>query len=340
MKFKLPLKSIVIFSFLSVWPLFGSYAGDKIGNGGGLWVCSSPQKEPLFAELVDLFEARVHEKLSLFALNEQKSVIQNVGNLAEDFRKGIPELSEVWGLSLQVVLNRMNLVEAELEKINDVDNLIRPLPSSCKGNWDYVQFANFTNNGELLIRKDFWEDSTLHQLSKVGLLFHEAIYFWLRETKQDPSSVRTRKIVGVLLSTLPMAEKRQRILKTLDTQPDNKPPEQEKPLPRSYICSIDNRKARMVYLAENSSKLTAEARVKNICLEGPFSWECETTETLCDDIGKVGSSKCKIQNGVSSKVFLSDGRSRLEATAKAKNACYQDSFAWSCEEAQVVCESL
>ncbi|MBO9668321.1 MAG: hypothetical protein J7501_16085 [Bdellovibrio sp.] len=151
--------------------------GDKVGNGGGLWVCQDKNQKVLKASLVDLYEAR-HE----FGLTLIKPSETDPRKIAEERRafliKNLPEYGTAWSPIMDATLAKIRYVDSLLETINDALYRIKPLPKDCAGKWKYEQFANFTNQSQVLIRQDFWTSSAIQPLDKAALLWHETIYKW------------------------------------------------------------------------------------------------------------------------------------------------------------------
>lgn len=197
-------------------------AGDKIGNGGGLWACRTPEGI-VRAELVDLFEAREEFKLDLKNFGKE-SVDEIVRERLAYVRGALPDLYEEWVSHFEYVLNHRQLVNARLRPIEDSLYRIEPVAATCpEGSWEYTQFANFTEYGQILIRRDLWENPAVSERDKAALLFHESLYRWTRIRLVDHDSVRARRIVGYLFSQHSPGDLRREISKTIPELTDGFP---------------------------------------------------------------------------------------------------------------------
>lgn len=307
-------------------------AGDKIGNGGGIWACTTTQGVLVRAELVDLFEAK----------NEFGLQIPTVPNLlAQDIAKQKASilrgkntlLTDKVNFHLNEVLKKSRFVNAILQKIDDALFRIVPLPNTCKeGQWEYLQFANFTAQDQVLIRNDIWTSQLVSELDKGALLLHEAIYRWLRLENNDDNSIRSREIVGILFSNLNVDEMNRRI-KTLlgpDTQPT--------PLD-TWACTMTNRNNNIFFLAFGESLTEARTKVLQTCENGEQGFACNSNEAQCEE-AKSNSNvwTCTVKNRHASKTYLGKGKTFPEAKYRALQSCSDSSNGgFFCEEP--TCES-
>ncbi len=322
--------SFLICGILLVPP---SWAGDKVGNGGGIWACSTPATEP-FAKgfLVDLFEAR--EEFQLSVPERQGSVDEIVNERLRWTYIALPELAPSWEVSLGQVREALRLYDHILENTNDALLRSRPSPATCpEGEWTYLQMANFTEFGFLLVRRDLWEADSLSNTDRAALLFHEAIYKWLRQTHNDVTSVRTRTLVGHLFADLPAETLKAFVAERLATEVD--------PLER-ITCTYTNRHHSAIYLGYGETTLAAKTRVRELCRAdsetgGAF---CSVDEPYCEPTLSDRTWTCQVKNRHESTEFLGKGRSRSESLYQARIACEQkhgrNIFCFSGEE---LCES-
>lgn len=306
-----------------------AHGGDKIGNGGGLWVCSSLEQKVLKAELVDLFEARIEHNLALVQLPLNLPFAELTQNVLQRFIQEYPSYSANWKKYYETVLKSLNFVSAELEKVDDVKNHLKPRPDTCPGKWDYVQFANFTNEGVLLVQKEFWESSQISDLDRVALLWHETVYLWLRDLYGDVSSRRARRIVGVLFAELDTESKHQRIKDILSSKNPTTPVK-----PVHHFCMIENPTADKVYGSFQSNKSICISEVHQQCMNGHHQFECIVDKIICEDVLSMEESKtCRLTNQISNKIHIGVGRNQLEALFHAKKECYdQKMFTWGCHD--------
>lgn len=199
-----------------------SSAGDKIGNGGGIWACYSAQGELLHGMLVDLYEAEAEFQLTTIK-NFDFDVLQLIhkrGAIVSGLKKGRQLLQ-----TMDEVLRNDKYVNVELALVNDAFYRVIPPATSCaEGKWKYTQFANYTAFGTVLVREDLWHSDTIPVVDKAALFWHEAIYRWLRLEQGDLDSIRTRQAVGILFSDLPTEEIQKRLDAVLDLQHPPTPP--------------------------------------------------------------------------------------------------------------------
>ncbi len=171
-----------------------------VGNGGGGWVCRELDGRVRSARLVDFFEAEAEHHLTL------RATATDGGALIAEARGRIaginPTFAEIFDRKLAYV--RAHLVDVRNVRLREVDDSlyrIIPSPSTClDGTLGYEQVVNFSENGEVLINRDLFD--LLTEQEKAGLFAHEAIYAVLREVESDRNSLRTRRLVGLLFSTL------------------------------------------------------------------------------------------------------------------------------------------
>lgn len=200
-----------------------AFAGDKIGNGGALWACISADKTLQSTELVDLYEAQKEFGLTIFATLETDpfKIVQNRAGLVN--RLSLKQSRNLLN-TLNEVLANLKYIDGELNIVNDADYRVIPSAASCLGPWQYTQFANYTFFGTILIRQDLWQSDKVSATDKAALIWHEAIYRWLRLQQGDLDSIRARQAVGILFSNLPETEMSQRLNALLDLQHPPTPP--------------------------------------------------------------------------------------------------------------------
>ncbi len=182
--------------------------GEGAGNGGGSWVCQNQDqlKTIRWAKLVDLYEAEKEfllpmksfgnrdyfeivdaQKVRLFSIN--KNLYERLVSYFDEVEANIRE------------------VDADLEIIDDALYRVRPSARDCLGgDIKYIQLANFTYYGSILLNQYLFNNPKLNEVDKAALMFHEAIYAYLRDQYGDDTSVRAREIVGYIFSSLKNVE--------------------------------------------------------------------------------------------------------------------------------------
>lgn len=189
----------------------GANASNESGNGGGAWVCQNSDNLGTirWARLVDLYEGRTEFGLNIPEIQNREYLeiadtvmVRRLFPVSEDLYRSVNE-------KLETVKARLVMVNADLAVVNDSLYRIQPARRECLGGTiSYVQLANFTNDHRILIQQNLFNDPHLSETDKAALLIHEAVYAYLRD-QGDENSVRTRKIVGLLFSTLPQDSLRQ-----------------------------------------------------------------------------------------------------------------------------------
>lgn len=314
------MKTLIIAIFFTLSPF--AQAGDKIGNGGGIWTCTSNKGDLIRAQLVDLFEAQYEFGLqvppapNLIAqdIAKQKAfILHNKNNV----------LTEKINFHLNEVLKKARFVNAVLQKIDDALYRIVPLPNTCpEGQWEYVQFANFTTQDQVLIRNDFWTSPVVSELDKGALLLHEAVYRWLRLENKDDNSIRAREIVGLLFSDLNLDEINRRIQTLL--APITPPT-----LSETWACTLMNRHNNSFYLAFGESNLEAKTKVIQACENAPNGFFCTLPNSPAPECEEATSNSnvwtCNVNNENISKNFLGKGKTLPEAQYNARQSCSNSS---------------
>ncbi|MCB0412006.1 MAG: hypothetical protein KDD22_05735 [Bdellovibrionales bacterium] len=291
-----------------------AWAGHKIGNGGGLWRCNGTTGEIHDLMLVDFFEAKEEMHLQLRDYPNQ-GYLQIVSKVLDSAYMELPDYAEVWKKYLETVLVRMKIVNVELLPIDDAVPRARPKAETCPTFvWEYVQFANFNNFGMLEIRADYWEHKEVTEFEKAGLLWHEAIYLWLRENWQDDNSERARGITGLLFAEASIGEKKKLLKQFLGDDSQTKPEPDE-----MWFCMLPNRITHLLYGGYGPTQLRAISSAVSDCRNAPEGIHCAEFEGVCGPL-ESKTHFCTIR-GPQSKLYSAEGRSQIEAIYKAHKAC-------------------
>ena len=183
-------------------------AGDGAGNGGGAWVCQNGDRSTRWIRLVDLYEAEHTWSLSVrkFEGMDYGEILTTVSEQSAYFFNG--DVHRTVMFNLENIEERREDITGDLSSINDLYPTVETRraipfpPEECPmGSISYVQLANFTENGTILINQRFFNDPALSEVDKAALMFHEAVYEFLR-TKGETDSYNTRRIVGYAFSDL------------------------------------------------------------------------------------------------------------------------------------------
>ncbi len=290
-------------------------AGDKIGNGGGTWSCRiSPLAPPTQLLLVDFFEAREQYGWTIRKAPPATSALAFVDIMMADLNRELPAYASIWKQLLERTLKAVHFVNAELEVVDDALYQIRPLNSSCAGGaWYYTQFANFNDLGQVLISKELWDSNLLTIEEKAGIIWHEVIYLWLRESYGDVNSVRARMITGLLFSTLTAQDKSERISKSLGAPLPNR---------QDWFCRSQNRLTNGVFGAFGASELEARASVLTTCQAGGYEFHCDSQATSCEKVvSEHVKWSCVAENGLNGRLYVGRGRIQQEALFRSQETC-------------------
>lgn len=185
------------------------------GNGGGVWVCqnSDALRTIRWLSLVDFYEGR-NESEAFYGTQLEipeikgRNYLEIVGQIMIHRLRGVHEgLYKVVNAELDKVKANMVMVTSDLAIVDDALYRIRPSQRECRnGIISYLQLANYTSYGKILVQKNIFEDPRFGETDKAALLIHEAVYAALRKRKDDKNSVRARQIVALLFSTITQDE--------------------------------------------------------------------------------------------------------------------------------------
>lgn len=194
----------IILGFLLAQAVFaGEGGGREVGNGGGSWVCQEKDDDSTvrWIELVDLYEARKEHGLKIEAVDANLTFEAIVEQKLQRLKEASSSWYETLSPYVKTVLENKKFVDADLEVVDDALYKILPPQRECKGGEiKYVQLANFTKEGTVLINEAVWNDVTHSEFGRAALIVHEAVYAYFREKRKDLNSVRARKFVGYLFS--------------------------------------------------------------------------------------------------------------------------------------------
>ncbi|MGE3759274.1 MAG: hypothetical protein AB7H97_16030 [Pseudobdellovibrionaceae bacterium] len=170
------------------------------------------------------------------------------------------------------------------------------------------------------MNKFLWESPLIPSLDKAALLFHEAVYYWMRSYTGTTTSNSSRKIVGYMFadenkhSPASIKEEITKIVGTYPNRPNGK-----------IMCAIRNTKRNQVYPAYNATEAKARFDVRKRCSEEPDPRFCVSNSLECSDVGDELKFECIGENNITKKIFSSKGRSLLEAQFSTHLACFMDS---------------
>ncbi len=297
--------------------------GHSVGNGGVIWSCADRVNGATFYRgvLTDLFEAKEQYKWNLIAdpggdpidlYNQRKAWLE----------QSLPKMYEALKTRFAYVEEHQTFVNAELESTKDFNNAIKPLASSCpEGLWTPVNIANFREEDQqVLISQNLWQSPYLATLDKAALLFHEAVYYWMRTYYGSTNSDKSRKITGLLFTTLSAEEMKTEIRKILGTYPDQ-------PDGR-FICVMKNTKRNQIYVAYGPDEQEASLTVRMRCQDDLDAGWCARTSLSCEEVVEQERRQCISENLATHKIYVGKGRVLIEAQFNAHMACFIGSQAF------------
>lgn len=319
------MRSLIILTVMFCSQL--SNAGDKIGNGGGAWVCHNFDKTIRNGYLVDIYEARNEFGLTINESFEANPFLV-VDQVAQSLKGRHPVLHGNLMPALNDVIAKLRMVVSELVVVDDALFRLKPLPESCPTPWQYVQFANYTNLGQVLVRADIWKSLAINTIDKAALIWHEAIYQWLRVARGDKDSVRARLIVGLLFANLPNDEFQKRVDEVLkEKTPVPNPSPGPQPLPDfDWVCIQNNTHESQWFMGYGINEIDAKGEVNKACEKGSNGFFCDQVGLKCEQIKGVKIAHvCTIENSHEGSTFSGRGRSLLEAEGEARVKCSNES---------------
>jgi hypothetical protein len=310
-------------------------AADKIGNGGGVWVCQDSKLQIYDIMFMDVYEApREYQDVHLpESSSAPADIVQNQKIWIEKFLDKGQEINK----NIEYVEKNITWIDAIISSIPDAANKIIPYPWDCKqGDWVATQLVNFTDDGRVLVRRDLFDSPFMSNLEKAAVYLHEGIYSYMRSEYGDTTSVRTRAIVGYLLSDLPDQEKQTHIANVISqAQPDPVDPPAT-----GWMCGVKPETSSPLYTFEAATAQKATEGVIQACKEGENHMpggipgfpgfpgggfgppnNCKETNVLCEPITSSAKKKtCSIRVSFD-KVFTGTGRTQLEAQKDASAQC-------------------
>ncbi len=312
-------------------------AGDKVGNGGGIWACM--QQETLQSgAFVDLYEAKNEYGYNLVVPNFNDP-LQVFREREEYLRTNLPDFYSRISSSIDQVFLKLRYVESELEIVDDARFILRPLPSTCPGGqWKYVQWANFKlDNEAVLIRKDIWDNPRVGAIDKAALWWHEIIYLWIRTEFKDTVSTRARRLTGLLFSTFSPTEKQKEIERILasggpgpiPTPSPSPTPTPVLPPPFRFVCLVEHRASMQLYMGFGESLLEAKSRTSQLCEDSGSPIHCPDPRD-CSVSDPKKRFFCRMRNPGVDKTFTGYGKSLIEAQYAARSNCISSLNPYQC----------
>lgn len=162
-------------------------AGNKVGNGGNVVTCKTPDTLGAPARLLDFYESDINPK------DADKTYEEILEQKFSQLKIASPKLSAQYLKRSKEIVNEIDFKSStEFESIPDSLHLFKPLAKDC----EVVQTAIrrllvVGKEKRFLVRKDIWDQ--LDATNKAGLLSHEIIYEHLSKLG-ELTSIKARKI--------------------------------------------------------------------------------------------------------------------------------------------------
>ncbi len=290
--------------------------GYSVGNGGVIWGCVSGVGDSQLHQglLVDLFEAtEIHNWPTISTEIEDPEIIYQ--SRKDWLAANLPEFSEALASRFAYVENNRQFINAALIPTDDVNPFIYPLPSRCpQGVWKPINIANFReDDGRVLINAELWQSPVISSLDKAALLFHEAIYYWMRKYFGATDSVKSRAITGLLFSNLAPEQMRREITDIVGSYgsfPEGK-----------FVCTLQHNVSYKMFIGFAETLWNAELEVGKRCAEEPNSNDCGRSPS-CEKIEGDRRVQCNLRHPTTGKIFEGSGRNKLEAQFYTFQSCY------------------
>lgn len=176
---------------------------DGAGNGGGAWICRDRESdEILWSQVIDLYEAENEFGLQLkYTVDEDYfDILIDVINRIEVINSELySEISPYFSEFISATSNVK--FKDHVEIVDDV--LFREKPQEVNycinGRIEYMQLINFSDDNQMQLNS-FITNLKFSSLDRAALVIHEVVYLYLRDKSDDLSSIRTRRITGLLFS--------------------------------------------------------------------------------------------------------------------------------------------
>ena len=195
-----------------------SYAGDKIGNGGGAWVCRNAHDKKInYIETYDLYESKILFKKNILESTDAYEI--QVKKALDKFKKSSFRITlEDADIFLKLSRGENSIPSDfslnDIGDLGDVGEIIKK--ENCK-----VEFIfNYTDEGDIYFNKVLFD--LLSETSKAAIITHEVIYKYLRKVDKVETSRRARRINAQLYTDFEPNMKRQNFVSTLISKNQNK----------------------------------------------------------------------------------------------------------------------
>ena len=183
---------------LSIVYLFGSsvFAGNEVGNGGDVVLCSPKGDTERPPQLLDFYEAGIESDYTLESY-DQKDEYQLILKVLESLKKVSQSLSEKYQRDLKSF--RLKTTYVTGSKLRNIkDSFHTSVKNDCRVEQIAIQKESLkSGDTKIFINKDLYEKMT--SLHKAGLIMHEIVYEHFRFFKET-TSIKVRAFNRYLFS--------------------------------------------------------------------------------------------------------------------------------------------
>lgn len=201
------IKVILFLSVLNIG-IFSWAGGDRVGNGGTIWVCRDTKGVIVKTLFPDIYDTHTSFGIKLMKVDDAIKAwpFQIVRERYIYLQKVNPKFANEIRRYLDRALSNFALSNVSLPASNDAFGLLIPSNKDCPGKWQLEQFANYIDIDTLIVKRELWNSAQVSSIDKAALVWHEAVYHWLRDHHDNKDSGMTRFIVGVLFSDVDFNE--------------------------------------------------------------------------------------------------------------------------------------
>lgn len=184
---------------LSVFFFVGNAAaGNEVGNGGDVVVCTDANEQIESLELLDFWEAQEESAVLFKKIPEDTSVESVLESVFSQLAPLAPSLARQYGLRSKEFFKEVRFVEAsKLTELDDSLHALNPSTENCKIQQVAIRVKDDTAPKRFLVDKKLWEQMSSKQ--KAGLVLHEIVYEQLAFI-EDTDSRRARRLVAFFFS--------------------------------------------------------------------------------------------------------------------------------------------
>jgi hypothetical protein len=186
--------------------------GSEGHSGGGMWVCRGADHSIQWSSLVDIWEAYAEYGLEL------RTGMGTYGknDFLAQIRGRLQHMDALSGSNVSVrlapYLSRVNGLEPGTPQMIFTSDVVKVIddsnfdlsPDASKycagGSLAYEQVVNYRSDGWIVVQQELFNH--LDGVSQAALVYHEAIYALARAESQQKTSRFSRRVVGLLFSTL------------------------------------------------------------------------------------------------------------------------------------------